>query len=290
MNQFLAFTCALITALSNALALTTQHIASTRSKESLRGWRLWAHLARQPLWFVGWLALVGSLVFQSLALHFGAMSAVQPLLVAELVFGLVIRQLWLRQRVPRRAWLSALAATAGLTLFLLVSAARTSSATPTTLRWVVTVTFSLAVVAVALVAARRASARRRAALFGAMTGLLWALEATFIKAATDTLSSGGFSGLIEHWPLYAFIVGGIAGLLSEQAALHAGPLRVSQPLIVVVDPLVSVLFGLVLFNERLHSSLGAVILIVVGLAVMSVGVLRVTQSAPETMVASPRIS
>lgn len=290
MNEFLALSCALITALSNALALTTQHIASRRSNESLRGWKLWWHLAHQPLWFVGWLALAGSLVFQSLALHFGPMSAVQPLLVTELIFGLVIRQLWLRQRVQRLAWLSAVATTVGLVLFLAASMPHAGATNPTSLRWVLTIAVSSVVVLGLLVGVRSANARRRAALYGTMTGLLWALEATFIKATTDTLSSGGVSGMLEHWPFYAFILGGVAGLLSEQAALHAGPLRVSQPLIVVVDPLLSVLFGLSLFDEHLQSSWGASAVALVGLIVMSLGVIALTQSAPETMVASPRLS
>ena len=290
MNEFLAFSCAFATALSNALALTTQHIASRRSTESLRGWRLWWYLAHQPLWFLGWLALVGSLVFQALALHFGPMSAVQPLLVTELIFGLLIRQLWLRQRVQRRAWLSAVATTVGLVLFLVASTPRAGTANPSSMHWVLTIAVSLAIVLALLAGVRGASARRRAALYGTMTGLLWALEATFIKATTDTLSSGGVGGMLVHWPFYAFIFGGVAGLLSEQAALHAGPLRVSQPLIVVVDPIVSVLFGLSLFAEHLRSSWSASTLSAAGLIMMSVGVITLTQSAPETMVASPRLS
>ena len=290
MNELLAFSCALITALSNALALTTQHIASRRSKESLRGWKLWWHLAHQPLWFIGWLALVGSLVFQSLALHFGPMSAVQPLLVTELIFGLLIRQLWLHQRVQRRAWWSAVATTAGLALFLLASTPHAGTATPTSLRWVLTAVTSFVIVVVLLIGVRGASARRRAALYGTMTGLLWALEATFIKATTETLSSGGVSGMLEHWPFYAFVLGGVAGLLSEQAALHAGPLRVSQPLIVVVDPLLSVLLGLSLFSEHLRSSWAASTISVAGLVMMTLGVITLTHSAPDTMVASPRLS
>lgn len=289
MNLFLALTFALLTALSNALALTTQHVASRRSNESLRGWRLWTHLAHEPLWFVGWLALGGSLVFQALALHFGPMSAVQPLLVTELIFGLIIRQFWLAQRVQRRAWWSAIATALGLVLFLVASAPHASAATPTTLRWVVTIGVTAAIVLGLVVGVRGASAQRRAALYGTMTGLLWALEATFIKATTDILSSGGIGGMLQHWPFYAFVIGGVAGLLSEQAALHAGPLRVSQPLIVVVDPLLSVLFGLSLFDERLRSSWSASSVSVTGLIVMSLGVILLTQSAPETMAASSRL-
>ena len=45
-------------------------------------------------------------------------------------------------------------------------------------------------------------------------------------------------------------VGGIAGVLLEQAALHVGPISVSQPLMVIVDPVVSIVLGVWLFGEQ----------------------------------------
>lgn len=275
---------ALLTALSNALALTTQHLASARSREQLRGWRLWWFLMHQPLWFVGWLALLGSLIFQSLALHFGPLSLVQPILVTELTMGLILRQTWLRQRVHRAAWTGAVATFGGLAFFLLVASPKVGLATPTNSRSLAAIVVVSVVTLALVVSARHASPTRRAGAFATITGLLWAFEAMFIKATTDTLTTGGIDGALRHWPLYAFVVGGIAGLLSEQVALHAGPLRVSQPLIVIVDPLASVLLGLWLFDEHLRSGPLAVSLATLGLATMSWGVVALTRHAPESMV------
>ena len=84
---------ALATALANAIAVATQHVASTATPQA-RGWRLVRNVVRHPLWMVGWLALGGSLVFQALALHFGPLSLVQPMLVSELVMALVLRRLF----------------------------------------------------------------------------------------------------------------------------------------------------------------------------------------------------
>ena len=72
---------------------------------------------------------------------------------------------------------------------------------------------------------------RRAALRGSAAGVMWALEATFIKSMTDDAAQGGLAGLFTHWAVYAVAVGGAAGVVLEQAALQAGPLRVSQPLL-----------------------------------------------------------
>lgn len=281
--QLLAVLFALLTALTNAFALTTQHIASRRSRVERRGWRLWWFLMHQPLWLAGWLALLGSLVFQALALHFGPLSQVQPLLVTELIMGLVLRQIWLHQRVRRAAWTGAAVTFAGLALFLIIAAPKVGIANPTNNRTIIAAIIVSAVTLALVVSVRRASPTQRAGAFAITTGLWWALEATFIKATTDSLASSDVAGALRHWPIYAFVIGGIAGLLSEQAALHAGPLRVSQPLIVIIDPLASVLLGLWLFHEHLHSGPLSVSLSTLGLVTMSWGVVTLTRHAPDSM-------
>ena len=54
---------------------------------------------------------------------------------------------------------------------------------------------------------------------------------------------------VHHWPVYAVAVGGAAGVIIEQAALQSGPLRVSQPLLVIIDPIVSIALSVWLFGE-----------------------------------------
>ncbi len=78
---------------------------------------------------------------------------------------------------------------------------------------------------------------------------MWALVATFIKSATDTLSQFGIGGMFLHWPVYALAASGVAGMFLEQSALHTGPLRVSQPLMVIVDPVVSIALSVWLFGS-----------------------------------------
>ena len=95
---------ALAAALSNAVNLMTQHSASAGAPKREKGWRLVGYLFRQPLWLLGWIAAVGGFAFQAVALHYGQLSVVQPILVTELVFVLVLRRVWIRQDVARAAW------------------------------------------------------------------------------------------------------------------------------------------------------------------------------------------
>jgi hypothetical protein len=282
-SEALAILFALLTAFANALALTTQHIASTRKTDHTSNWQLALFLSRQPLWLLGWVALVGSLVFQALALHFGPMSEVQPLLVSEIIIALLLRQLWIHQRVNLLAWISAGVTVVGLTAFLFAGSPHGHAHVPATTSWVAPVLVCAVVTIVLVLFARGGSPNRRAGFFAAATGVTWALEATFIKATTDVIASSGFEGALVHWPLYAFIVGGVGGLLCEQAALHLGPLKVSQPFIVIVDPIVSVVLGAWLYGEKLQSGVTHVVVAGVGFLAMCVGVVVLTQSAPSTM-------
>jgi len=88
---------ALLAALSSAVSLTTQHIASTGDRRHSKGWRFILYLFHNPLWLFGWAAMGVSFIFQAIALHNGQRSIVQPLLVTELVFGLVLRRYWIDQ-------------------------------------------------------------------------------------------------------------------------------------------------------------------------------------------------
>ena len=131
--------------------------------------------------------------------------------------------------------------------------------------------------------ARWGSPSRRAALYAAAAAVTWALEATFIKAMTDTLAQFGVAGTFARWPVYALAIGSVAALLLMQAALHVGPLAASQPFIVIVDPIVSIVLSLWLFGERFTSSSAVLALAAAGFAVMCAGVVVLTQTAPATM-------
>ena len=115
---------ALLAALCNALNVTTQHIASTSDPKKSKGWRLVVYLFSSPLWLLGWVALAGSFLFQALALHRGQMSVVQPLLVTELVFVLVLRRLWIHQAIRPITWWSAALTCVMLSLFVAMSEPR----------------------------------------------------------------------------------------------------------------------------------------------------------------------
>jgi hypothetical protein len=274
---------ALLTSFTNALAVALQHIASTSDTKKSSGWKFVVYLFSHPLWLLGWLALCGSLVFQALALHFGPLSEVQPILVTELIIALVLRQLWLRQSIRMVTWMAAVITGGGLVIFLIATSPHAHGFAPKTSAWTSPSIVCVGVVALLVALAQRGSPSRKAALFASATAVMWALEATFIKATTDSVTALGFWGAFERWPIYALIVGGALGLLCEQAALHVGPLSVSQPFIVIVDPVVSVALGIWIYHERLRAGAVHLSIGVIAFVAMCAGVVVLTRTAPATM-------
>lgn len=273
---------ALVAALSNAVVVVTQHAASVAAPEGTSGTRLVRYLVRSPLWLSGWVALIAAFVFQALALHHGDLSVVQPLLVVELVFALALRRVWLHQSIVGAAWASAVLTCAGLAIFIAMAEPEGGGTTPTSAHWMVAVVACGAAAGLMAVLAGRGSPIRRAALYGTASAVVWALEATFIKTTTDTITRFGVAGTFAHWPLYAMAVGGAVGTVLQQAALHVGPLSVSQPLMVIVDPVVSIWLGVWLFREHFNGDPGTLAVAAAAFLVMAVGVVALVRTSPST--------
>jgi drug/metabolite transporter (DMT)-like permease len=282
----LAVVFALAAAFSNAVNLMTQHSASTSAPKREKGWRLALYLVRQPLWLLGAAAAVGSFVFQALALHNGLLSVVQPVLVTELVFVLVLRRVWIRQDVARTAWAAVLVVCVALAVFLTVAEPTGGHPEPETAEWLSAVLVFGGSIAVLAVLGMRGSPVRRAALFAMAAAFTWALEATFLKTATATLTTSGIGGMLTRWPLYAFIAAIITGTLLQQTALHVGPLSVSQPVLVITDPFAAIILSVWLFDERFTDSPVKIATAVVAFAVMAIGVVVLSRTAPKDLTPS----
>ncbi len=271
---------ALAAALSNAIHLMTQHSASEGASDKGGHREVIKFLIRQPLWLLGWVAAAAGFAFQALALHGGQLSVVQILLVSELVFALLLRRFWVRQHIAKAAWIAALITTAALGAFIVAAEPHGGHLRPSAAQWISSVVVFGAIVAVLSVLARWGSPVRRVALYAVAASITWALMATFIKATTDVLAASGLFGTVTHWPVYALLVAGIIGSVLQQAALQVGPLSVSQPVLVVVDPAVASILSVWIFGERIAVSPAQKVVTSVAFVVMAVGVTVLSRTAP----------
>jgi hypothetical protein len=278
---------ALAAAFSNALNVVTQHVASTAASPRDKGWRLALYLVRNPLWLLGVGAMIASFVFQALALYNGRLSVVQSILVSELVFSLVIGRLWLRRAVVAAAWGSALLTSAGLAVFLVMSEPKGGHEGATAGAWLPALLSFGGLALILTVLAGGRSPTWKGALYATASGIVWALLATFLKSATDELGSDGLVAMLSHGAIYGVVAAGVVGTILTQAALHYGPLAVSQPFMVIVDPIASVALGVWLYGEHFEGGPGRLAIGVLGFAAMVAGVVLLARTAP-SFESSPR--
>lgn len=230
---------------------------------------------RHPLWLGGILADVGGVGLQVVALHIGALTVVQPLLVSAVLFSLIVAHRVAGTRISRREVLLGAALVFAVVGFLLVSGAASATADQTDgLSAALTAGAALLLVAVCVVTSRRLTrrklgSRRAAALLGVAVGTIYAGTAALIKACTNILLQHGPAALLTSWQLYAVVAAGASGLLLAQTAFQAGPLAASLPATAATDPLVSVVFGVVVFDEQLRHGVVPLLLSLLFLLLMS---------------------
>ncbi len=284
----LTYLLALLAACANAASSVLQRKANRDAPRADNlSWKLIRDLLRKPVWFGGILALTAGFLLQATALGTGGLATVEPVLVLELPLTLLLASrafrvpLGWRELGPAAAMAAGLA---GLLYALSPSSGRTSG-----LGWYVWVTgigASLALVAALVAWARRDLARWRrgqagsgsgeAAVLGVAAGSAFGLTAALMKGMTQTMA-GGFAGLFTSWPLYAMIATGMAGMFLAQSALNAGRLVAAQPGLSLSDPIISILWGVLAFGERVRGGL-FILLDVVSLGAMAAGVLLLARS------------
>ena len=286
---------ALASAFASAMSTTLKKAAANRSARSGQAERRLAGLGN-PLWFAGLGCDVIGVGLQVVALHYGALALVQPLLVSGLIFALILRHVGSSSRMTTRELLWAGVLVACLTGFLFFSGATTGSGGSQTAdrgAAVITGVAILTAIAACMVLARHTvPPTGRAALLGVAVGAVYALTAALIKAASDVFAAHGLIALVTSWQLWALLFMGAAGQFLTQRAFQAGPITSSLPAISTVDPLLSVLIGVLVYHEVLNRGpLGGLVLLVLLLllvtAVIQLGRVESEESpsvadAPET--------
>jgi drug/metabolite transporter (DMT)-like permease len=207
------------------------------------------HLVRRPLWLLGNLADVAGFGLQFVALRTGALALVQPLLVSGLIFALVADALLDGRRLTRSEWRCTATTVAGLVLFLAVSRPGPGDPRGSRVGWLLLAGAGLASVG-ALVLFARASPRWRSLCLGTATGILFGIVAALTESSAHLLDHGVLRAL-GAWQPYVLVVCAGLGLMLSQSAFQAGDLKWSLPALTVVEPVVAILIGQLLFGEHI---------------------------------------
>ncbi|MEV7007482.1 DMT family transporter [Streptosporangium sp. NPDC051022] len=242
---------ALFAAGCNAVASVLQRRAA-RSVPYLKGFRLVLALVRKPVWLGGIAALIGGFVFQAAALNAGALALVQPVLIIELPFTMVLMSWMFGVALDRRSWLGVGAMTGGLAVLLASASPSPGDRTPTPLEWALATLVTIAVVTGLVLASRLVTGAARAAALGVAAGVGFAFTATFIKESTVVFQEDS-ARLATSWQLYAMVAAGLVSLFLLQSALQSGTLVAAQPALTTSDPVASIMYGTTMFGEDIRT-------------------------------------
>jgi drug/metabolite transporter (DMT)-like permease len=280
-----------------ALSTSLQHLAAGRTPAATQGThRLLAHLARRPWWVVGQLVALVAFALHALALRLGTLFVIQPLVVSGIVLAVPVSAA-LDRRLPSRGELGTVALTAaGLALFLV--AARPTAGHPPTNPWLsiaLTVVGGVGAGAATWWGGRCRSNERAAFWFGVASGVLFGLVASLVKLTTVSIAdhSGHTSGphqltFLGLWSTWAVLVAGLSGVAVNQRAYRAARLSASMPVLNIVDVLVAVVFGVVVFGENPAHNPFAIAEQLVALACVAVGLRRLGRSELFAELGAPR--
>lgn len=280
MTLLLAILFSLAGAALNATASVAQRDESREesgSSASMLGRLL--DLASRPIWWVGVAAMISGFGCEAVALTIGQIAVVEPVMIAELPLTIIGARIFLGRHLNARAWTAMVALAVAVAVF--VGALAPEGGDPASVPlyiWLIAVGITVAAAVVCLVLARRGGGTR-AAFLGVATGATFALMSALVSGVGAIYSHGGLGLLLTSWQTYAAIVAGPSSFLLLQTALQAGTLVASQPGFTLVNPLVSVFWGVLVFGETTRMGLWLVLsgAAAIGTVVATIALVRATE-------------
>jgi uncharacterized membrane protein len=275
----LALGAALGSAFAFGMASALQHNESGRvGQRAALDPGLLGALARRPWWLVGFAADGLAVLLQAVALRYGPVTLVQPLLVAGLPAAVLLSCALARRHMYRDEVVGVLLCTLGLCA--IGPTAATVGLAPQARRGAAIVA---AVVLTALTLALLALASRRRSAAGISTGAAAGIVtgAGSVLLAVCAARVDNPARLMLSIAPYATVVVGLLGLLLSQAAFQTGSLGAPLAALSVVEPVVAVVLAVVVLHERLPTSVLSVSVGLVGVVLAVTGVLVLARSQEE---------
>ncbi|MBN9110856.1 MAG: DMT family transporter [Pseudonocardia sp.] len=211
--------------------------------------QMFLDLVQRPAWVFGVLAMLGGFVLHAVSISVSRIALVQPLLVVELPFTLLLASRVFGLRLSPRDWLAVALQTVGVAAF--VGCLSPSGGDPGAVgvgEWLVAIGATAAGVGLLVLVGHRGRSERRAAFLGVATGAAFGLNSSLIAGVGAAVGRG--DDIFTTWQTYAVAVVGPAAFFLLQNALEGGSLVASQPGFTLTNPAVSVSWGLVVFGEQ----------------------------------------
>ncbi len=271
---------ALLSSAFYGVAAVLQHYASEQAPPELSlNPKLLIELFRYPTWLFGNLFDITGFVFQFLALRFGALSLVEPILVSSMVFAIPAASVFRKKMPSLKDFSAAILTCIGLSIFLTVAHPHQSNKVPHLYGWLILTVIIATVVGILVALSLNKENRTKALILSGASGFALGYLAASIELVGHEIRHGYLHTLTTVGP-YSLAVSGILVLLLIQSAYQLGEIRFTLPILTVVQPIVAMTIGIVMFHDRINIrglSHMAPVVEVLGLIVMVIGVVYLSR-------------
>jgi drug/metabolite transporter (DMT)-like permease len=286
LSQWIAVTAALVGALLFGISAVaeqrgTKHVESQKTLSP----KIFVDLVKQPVWLLGVSGLIAGFILQVVALRFGSLALVEPILVGDLVFAVLISAYFRGSRDPA-IFVGVVACTLGVVGFLAVG--RPSGGDPDDgLGTVIPLVIGYGGVLAGCLAVAGRSRRLRPLALALATGVSYGTTAFLIKLVTGEADT--FAHLFTTWPIYAVAIVAPLGFLLNQYAYQQG--TIVAPVLAIItssDPLWAILLAGLLLNEKLAGTPIAIAGETAALILMTTGVVVIARHSPQATAPSAK--
>jgi len=255
-----------------------QRVASSVPEQHSMQLGLLVRLLQRPLWLLGLVSDWTGYAFQAVALAFGSLVLVAPVLTTSVLFALPVAAHWAGRRLQPSDWIAAASLAVALAVFIVVGDPTAGVAQASGRGWLICggIVGVLAGISVSIAMRRRRA--RRAPWLALATGLFYGVMVALTKSAVDLLGRG-FGTVVTAWQLYALLACGLVTLLLNQSAYQAGDLEASLPILFTTEPVVASIIGAALLEERFRAHGWEWGLVGASVAVMLVAVVALARRA-----------
>jgi hypothetical protein len=274
-------------AVGAALVFGVTSVAEQRSTKRVKEERtgspkILVDLVRQPLWDI---AIVGTIIgfaLQVVALKYAPLAVVEPILVFDLVFAVLIAA-YLRRSADPVMLAGVGACVVGVAGFLAIARPTAGTGTVGLAEAIWLAIGAVAAVSICLVVGQSSETLRPLGMALA-TGVCYGLSAFLIKLVTSEASHGGFGHVLTNWPIYALAIAGPVGFVLNQDAFQSGTfIAPVMAIIVASDPLISIALAYALLEEKVRSSPAAIAGEIICLILMVAGIVEIARHSPQAI-------
>ncbi len=275
MSAFFALTSAICFAFSTSL----QHRVAGDAPHGGGLVGIMRFVLTRKVWVFGALMGFFALILHALALNKGSIALVQPIIVSAVPLAVVFRAALDRQLPGGRELVGVTVTMVALGTFLVIAdttAENVADERQALIFWAVSAACAAVLVAVASRIPKRG---RSAFVLGMASGVCFGLTAGVLKMLSNDFGADGVMGVLTTWHLAAMAASGLAGVAINQRSYQLAPLSTSMPVLNVVDVLVALAFGIIVFGEVPTTNPIGIVILAVCLVLMGVG-LRMLAHAP----------